>query len=105
MLDVNAVLLNSDSTGQTNNTVVLIGQVTVNVPTSIGTTIVSRGTGDANRTREQGQIIIQSTKISNSSQFGISISTSGRDADGNPIGGTPRNLLTLNTERSYPVRS
>lgn len=102
VLDVNAVLLNSDATGLTNNTVVLIGQVSVNVPTSIGTTIVSKGTGDSNRVREQGQIIIQSTKVSNSSRFGVSISTAGRDANGNPTSGTPRNLLTLNTERLVP---
>ncbi len=102
VLDVNAVLLNSDATGLTNNTVVLIGQVSVNVPTSVGTTIISKGTGDSNRVREQGQIVIQSTKVTNSSQFGVNISTAGRDANGNPTGGTPRNLLTLNTERLVP---
>ena len=102
VLDVNAVLLNSDATGTSNNTVVLIGQVTVNVPTSVGTTIISKSTGDANRTREQGQIVIQSTKVSNSSQFGVNISTAGRDSSGTPTSGTPRNLLTLNTDRLIP---
>ena len=102
VLDVNAVLLNSDATGLTNNTVVLIGQVTVNVPTSVGTTIISKGTGDSNRVREQGQIVIQNAKVTNSSQFGVNITAAGRDANGNPTSGTPRNLLTLNTERLVP---
>ncbi len=103
VIDVKAILLNSDSTGQTNNTVVLIGQVTANVPTSIGTTIISKGTGDSNRTREQGQIVVQSTKISNSSGFGVNITSGGRNAaTGAPVSGTPRNLLTLNTSRLVP---
>lgn len=99
VLDVKAVLINSDASGETNNTVVLIGQASVNVPTSVGQTIISQKRGDANREREQGQIIVQSTKVSNSSVFGVNIAAGGRDADGNPVGGTPRNLLTLNTDR------
>ncbi len=77
----------------------LVGSANVNVPTSVGTTIISKGLGDSNRSRQQGQVIISSTQVSNSSRFGVQITAGPRDAQGAPSGGTPRNLLTINSER------
>ena len=47
-LKLSANLLNNDRTSATSSTVVLVGQPTVNVPTTIGTTIVSQGVGTCN---------------------------------------------------------
>lgn len=99
VLDVNAVLINSDSLAASSAMVVLIGDVNVNIPQSIGQTIVSTGDGDANRQREQGQVVVRSTKVSNSLGFGVRIDAGGRDENGDPLAGTPRNLLTINTNR------
>lgn len=99
VLDLQAVLSNSDAVGESSDTLVLIGQANVNVPASVGQTIISTQRGDSNREREQGQVVIRSAKIRNSTGFGISIDGSGRDANGIPLAGTPRNLLTRNSDR------
>ncbi|MGN6545586.1 MAG: dockerin type I domain-containing protein [Aureliella sp.] len=99
VLDINAILINSDATGETSPMVVLIGQANVNVPASIGQTIISNGDGDSNRQRDQGQIVVKSAKVTNSRAFGVRIDAGGRDALGVSQTGSPRNLLTLNTDR------
>lgn len=99
VLDINAILINSDAVGESSATVVLIGQANVNMPASIGRTIISKGDGDSNRQREQGQIVVRSAKVTNSRAFGVRIDAGGRDELGVSQGGSPRNLLTLNTDR------
>ncbi len=101
VLDIGAILINGNSASG-SNTVTLTGQANVSVPPSIATTVISKGQGDTNRVREQGQVVIQNARVSRSSGFGVSIAAAGRDAQGNPIGGTPRNLLSINTERLVP---
>ncbi len=77
----------------------MIGQANVNVPTAIGQTIISKSFGASNRERVQGQIVISGAKVTNSMGYGVRIDAGGRDANGLPEGGVPRNLLTLNTDR------
>ncbi len=101
MLDIGAILINGNSASG-SPTVALSGQANAVMPSMLATIQISKGLGDTNRVREQGQVVIQNAKVSNSSGFGIRIASAGRDADGNPIGGTPRNLLSLNTERLVP---
>ena len=102
-LKVSANLLNNDRVGATSDTVILIGQASVSVPDSIGQKIESNGSGTSNRTRAQGQIVINGTKVSNSQQFGIDIAAPGRDsATDAPLLGTPRNTVTLNVDGLAP---
>ncbi|GAB5403864.1 MAG: hypothetical protein Aurels2KO_20950 [Aureliella sp.] len=102
-LDIAGNLLNNDRIGATSDTVVLIGNASVEIPSSIGTEIVSTGNGAQNRERTQGQIVISSTRVSNSEGFGASIAAAPRDAVTNAaIPGTPRNTVTLNGERLAP---
>ena len=108
-LKLSANLLNNDRTSDTSSTVVLIGQPSVNVPTSIGTTIVSQGVGTSNRERLQGQIVINATRVTRSEGFGATISSSARQTSTDPllntqtvVPGSPRNTITLNTERLAP---
>src|SRR5690606_21702318 len=58
--------------------------------------------GDQNQHRDQGQIIIERNQITHSSQWGIVVDAGGRDGDGNPIVGTPRNTSPLNNDRLAP---
>lgn len=100
---VTANLLNNDRIGATSDTVVLIGPASVEVPSSVGQTIVSQGRGGANRERLQGQVVINSTRVSNSLEFGATITTGPRAAGTNTsIAGTPRNTITINDQRLTP---
>jgi GEVED domain/Dockerin type I domain/Bacterial pre-peptidase C-terminal domain len=98
-----ANLLNNDRTTASSSTVVFDSTATVNVPTSIGQTTITKGIGTQNRERLQGQIVISNSRISNSSGFGASIEPGPRDAVTRaPVSGSPRNTITLNTERLAP---
>ena len=56
--------------------------------------------GDANRFRDQGQLIIHSNRISDAAQYGIEVTSGPRDADSNsPHPGPTRNLSEPNTSR------
>lgn len=102
-IDVAGNLLNNDRIGATSDTVVLIGNAALEVPTSVGTKIVSDGKGDQNRERTQGQVVINSTRISNSAGFGATIASAPRDPITNAsMPGSPRNTVTLNNERLAP---
>ncbi len=102
-LKVSANLLNSDPTGATSDTVVLIGQASAAVPVSIGERIVSQATGGSNRERLQGQIVVNATSVSRSNGFGVTVSTAARDALTNAtVPGSPRNTVTINTDRLAP---
>ncbi|MCA9218103.1 MAG: DVUA0089 family protein, partial [Planctomycetales bacterium] len=64
--------------------------------------LVNEHRGDTNPFRDQGQIIIDSARITNSAGFGISIDEGPRDAaDQAPHPGTPRVLFNRNEERLY----
>lgn len=104
-----ANLLNNDLSSPSSSTIVLNGTPTVNVPTSIGTTIVTQGKGARNRERQQGQVIVNATRVSNSLGFGAAITPAPRQTSINPllntlapIPGSPRNTVTVNTERLAP---
>ncbi len=102
-LNVSANLLNNDRSGATSDTLVLVGQASVNVPNSIGQTITSTRTGSSNRNRPQGQVVISGTKISNSTFFGVDIASPGRDPLTNAsLLGSPRNTVTLNVDGLAP---
>ena len=102
-LEISANLANNDRTGATSDTVVLVGNASTTVPTSIGQKIVSTGKGVENRKRPQGQIVVDSARISNSLGFGVSIASSPRDAATNAsLQGSPRNTVTINTDRLAP---
>lgn len=104
LLSISANLLNNDEIGATSSTVVLIGPGTADVPTSVGEVVVSQGGGGgANRARPQGQIVIDSARISNSNGFGVTVAAAQVDPDtGISVPGTPRNLITLNQENLVP---
>ncbi len=102
-LELSAILSNNDRTGATSPTVVLFGNAAADIPASIGTKLVSTGSGSRNRERPQGQVVIDSVRVSNSQGFGISIASAGRDpVSGAPLPGSPRNTITVNTDRLAP---
>lgn len=102
-ISVSANLQNNDRTGATDDTLVLIGQASAEVPASIGDVIASSNGGGSNRERPQGQVIINNTKIQNSLNFGVSIASAPRDAVSNaPTPGSPRNTVTINNDRLAP---
>ncbi|MCA9191342.1 MAG: pre-peptidase C-terminal domain-containing protein [Planctomycetales bacterium] len=102
-LNISANLINNDRTGATSDTVVLIGNAVVDMPTSIGSTLISDGVGASNRERPQGQVVVSASRISNSQNFGAEISAAPRDPQtGAAQPGTPRNTVTINDERLAP---
>lgn len=101
-LQISANLSNNDRSGASSATVVLIGNASAEVPASIGEKIVSKGRGGENRIRPQGQIVVDSARITDSAGFGIAIATTPRDAATNATGSSVRNTVTLNTERLAP---
>ncbi len=59
--------------------------------------------GDANINRDQGQVLISASRISNSLDYGIVVEAAPRDVFGNlPHPGVPLNLSTINTDRIAP---
>lgn len=59
--------------------------------------------GDANINRDQGQVIIASSRISNSLDYGVVVEPGPRDVFGNlPHPGVPLNLSTINSSRIAP---
>ncbi len=103
LFKLTANLLNNDRTGATSSTVVFDSTATVNVPSTIGTTVVTKGIGTQNRDRQQGQVVVNNTRVSNSLNFGITIDPAPRDpVTGAPLPGSPRNTITVNTERLAP---
>ncbi|MFN5854217.1 MAG: PPC domain-containing protein, partial [Pirellulaceae bacterium] len=85
MLETTATMVNGDLDGATSDTLVLSGSPTVQIPFSSGEVIVVRGNGDRNRHRDQGQVVIDSTRITNSEGFGIRVASGPRD----PVTGAP----------------
>lgn len=102
-LEVSANLLNGDRIGATSDTVILVGQASVEIPSSIGQKLVSNRTDGSNRERPQGQVVINGVRVSNSNGFGITVDSAPRDPiTGASIPGSPRNTVTVNAERLVP---
>jgi hypothetical protein len=60
------------------------------------------GVGDENVVRDQGQLIISSSVITHSLEFGVVVDAGDRDALNAPHPGVARNLSQINTERLVP---
>jgi parallel beta-helix repeat protein len=89
--------------GQPSDAILISGATGVSVPASIGSVLIKVLEGDRNTPREQGQVIIENSRISYSSGFGISITADVRDpVSGAPNPGAVRNTLTINNQRLIP---
>jgi len=89
--------------GQPSDAILISGATGVSVPASIGSVLIKVLEGDRNTPREQGQVIIENSRISYSSGFGISITADARDpVSGAPNPGAVRNTLTINNQRLIP---
>ena len=103
ILQIGAISSDGLNANSTSNKIFLVGSINVTVPTNVGTYIYTNGTGDKNTAREQGQIIIENTRISNSSGYGIVMNSGGREeGTNNPNIGSVRNTITLNSARLAP---
>lgn len=103
VLRIGAISADGSTTGTNSDEIVLIGSVTVTVPFNIGDTQSFSGTGDKNTPREQGQVVIENSRVSNSSGFGIVLQADARDAGSNaPSPGSVRNTVVLNNSRLAP---
>jgi hypothetical protein len=89
--------------GQASDTISIGGAVAATLPSSIGAVLTDNLTGDRNTKRDQGQVIVENSRVSFSSGFGISVSADARDpVSGNPNPGSVRNTITLNNQRLIP---
>ena len=103
LLSIAAISVDGSLTGQNTNEISLVGTITVTLPSSIGIAKSLLLDGDRNTQREQGQIVIENSRISNSSGFGITLQADVRDAVSNaPNPGSVRNTITLNNQRLIP---
>ncbi|MCR9297191.1 MAG: hypothetical protein NXI32_31210, partial [bacterium] len=104
ILTISANLLNNDRVGASSDTVALLGPGSAQVPAGIGeVTADASANGGHNRVRPQGQVVIQSTTVRNSSEFGLTISNSAPDpVTGAVVPGAPRNTVTLNANGLAP---
>ena len=103
LLSIAAISVDGSLTGQNTNEISLVGTITVTLPSSIGIAKSLLLDGDRNTQREQGQIVIENSRISNSSGFGITLQADVRDAVSNaPNPGSVRNTITLNNQRLLP---
>ncbi len=74
-----------------------------------GQDVLGEDLGDANRFADQGQVIVSSTIVRDSSGFGVVVDAGNRtrrdlinDAGTRPMPGSPKNLVTLNTANLAP---
>ena len=103
VLRIGAISADGSTTGTNSDEVVFVGTVTVTVPVNIGDTESFSGTGDENTPREQGQVVVENSRISNSSGFGIVLQAGARDPGSNaPNPGSVRNTIVLNNSRLAP---
>jgi hypothetical protein len=112
-LKITAISLTGAATGASGPELALSSNAVVTVPARpAGSTLspvvsVTRyiGKGDSNTPRDQGQIIVENSKISDSAQYGIVLRPDARDpisGGNNPSPGAVRNTVVLNTERLAP---
>ena len=103
LLNIAAISSDGSVSGQNSETISLVGPVSVTLPASAGTVSTFNFEGDKNTKREQGQVIIENSRISRSAGFGIVLQA---DVPGptstasNP--GAVRNTITLNDQRLIP---
>lgn len=103
VLRIGAISADGSTTGTNSDELVFVGSVTVTVPANVGDTESFSGSGDKNTPREQGQVVVENSRISNSSGFGIVLQADVRDAGSNaPSPGSVRNTIVLNNSRLAP---
>ncbi len=75
-------------------------EIIAHVGGNTASTLVFNDRGDSNRFRDQGQLVIQANRISNSSGFGIISEAGSRDdVSGTPHPGSPQILREVNVQR------
>ncbi len=107
-LAVTAISINGAATGLggpsvalSPNAIVTLGNVSPRQP--IATVLVNKRRGDVNTPRDQGQIVIENSRISDSSNFAIRLRADDRTpGSNNPNPGAPRNTVVLNNARLAP---
>ncbi|XZE33033.1 GEVED domain-containing protein [Pirellulaceae bacterium SH501] len=103
VLKIGAISADGATTGTNSDTIFLIGTIDATVPTNIGQYRSTTFQGDRNTPREQGQIVIENSKVSFSNGFGIALEAGDRDPNSNaPNPGSVRNTITLNNARLAP---
>ncbi len=103
VLKIAAISTDGSLTGQNTDELSLVGTITVTLPASVGVARSLVLDGDRNTVREQGQVVIENSRISNSAGFGITLQADVRDAVSNaPNPGAVRNTITLNNQRLVP---
>ncbi|MEQ1825450.1 MAG: pre-peptidase C-terminal domain-containing protein [Pirellula sp.] len=103
VLRIAAISLDGSLTGQNSDEISLVGSVSATLPPSVGTLSALVIEADRNTPREQGQVIVENTRISNSLGFGITLQADPRTPGSNaPNPGSVRNTITLNNQRLVP---
>ena len=103
ILRIAAISTDGSLTGQNTNELSLVGTITVTLPSSVGVASSLVLDGDRNTIREQGQVVIENSRISNSAGFGITLQADARDSVSNaPNPGSVRNTISLNNQRLVP---
>lgn len=97
----------SDTTGTTSRIIHLTGNAQVTPDPTLASLLqltFFNATGDSNRLREQGQIIIESSFVTDSAGFGIVVDAGARDADAPsvPQPGAARTTQEVNTQSLVP---
>ncbi|MFM7930950.1 MAG: hypothetical protein ACKO9Q_24855, partial [Pirellula sp.] len=89
--------------GQPSDSILISGATGVSIPASVGTVLVTNLEGYRNTPRDQGQVLIENSRISFSSGFGVVLTADVRDpVSGAPNPGSVRNTLTINNQRLIP---
>jgi len=103
VLRIAAISSDGSLTGQNTDVISLVGTVSATLPSSVGVLSSLVIDADRNTQREQGQVIIENSRISHSQGFGITLSAEPRDSVSNaPNPGSVRNTITLNNQRLIP---
>ncbi len=103
LLRISAISSDGSLTGQNTDQISLVGTITVTLPSSVGVAQSLLLEGDRNTPREQGQVVVENSRVSNSAGFGITLKADPRDPISNsPNPGSVRNTITLNNQRLIP---
>jgi hypothetical protein len=89
--------------GQPSDAILISGATGVSIPSAVGNVLTTNLEGDRNTSRDQGQVLIENSRISFSSGFGVVMTADVRDpVSGAPNPGSVRNTLTINNQRLIP---
>ena len=103
VLNISAIMINGDLNGATSDTLAIFGPATISISSAIGALIIIDQAGDQNTPRDQGQIIVENSRVSFSSQFGIQARPDARDPVSDAASpGAVRNTVVRNNERLVP---